>query len=208
MKPNSLENLLKQDAPQPDPAARVAARRAALAEFARTNPQTANDKANDVTPKPRNPLQGLLGLLRLSSQTRGSDTMPWYMRRGALSGAAGVCIAVIGSVLVWTTLQHDPDVAELSSPVAAPTAAAAPPAQETAAPRGAAAPTEATSAATQDAAVDTQQRLDDANRNAGSDAGLRAAEGDKRSNDLMNTQARQAEQSRPADAASRAAQLQ
>ena len=31
MKPNSLENLLKQDAPQPDPAARVAARRAALA---------------------------------------------------------------------------------------------------------------------------------------------------------------------------------
>src|ERR1044072_1691663 len=128
MKPNSLENLLKQDAPQPDPAARVAARRAALAEFARTNPQTANDKANDVTPKPRNPLQGLLGLLRISSQTRGSDTMPWYMRRGALSGAAGVCIAVIGSVLVWTTLQHDPDVVELNSPVPPPTAPL-PPAQ-------------------------------------------------------------------------------
>src|SRR5262245_3321555 len=106
MKPNSLENLLKQDAPKPDPAARVAARRAALAEFARVNPQTANDAAA----KPRTALQGLLGLLRLSSQTRGSDTMPWYMRRGALSGAAGICIAVVGSMVVWTTLQHDPDV--------------------------------------------------------------------------------------------------
>jgi Ca-activated chloride channel family protein len=197
MKPNSLENLLKQDAPQPDPAARVAARRAALAEFARTNPQTANDKANDVAAKPRNTLQGLLGLLRLSSQTRGSDTMPWYMRRGALSGAAGVCVAVIGSVLVWTTLQHDPDVVELKSPVAAPTAAGGPPAQETAATPGSAAPTEATSTAAQNAAVDTQQRLDDANRDAGADAGLRAAEGDKRRNELMNAQARQAPELEP-----------
>jgi len=76
MKPNSLENLLRQEAQKPDQAARVAALRAALAEFARVHPQTGNDAA----PKSHSVLQGLLGRLRLSLQTRRSDTMPWYTR--------------------------------------------------------------------------------------------------------------------------------
>ena len=45
MKPNSLEKLLQQEAPPPDPAARLAARRAALAEFARVQPASARRRA-------------------------------------------------------------------------------------------------------------------------------------------------------------------
>src|SRR5688572_24979258 len=117
MKPNSLENLLKQEAPQPDPAARVAARRAALAEFARIHPQTANDAAT----RPRSRLQALLGLLRLSreSQSRGSDTMPWYSRRGLVGGAASIFVAVIGAAVVWDTVRQ-PAVTELNRPLAVP----------------------------------------------------------------------------------------
>ncbi len=207
MKPNSLENLLKQDAPKPDPAARVAARRAALAEFARVSPATAHP-ANDSAAKPRNALQGLLGLLRLSPQTRGSDIMPWYMRRGPVSGAAGICIAVIGSAVVWNTLQREPGVTELSAPAAAPTGAESRPAQESYA-----APETATSAEpgpSHDARVtpapesaSDEPRPEDARRDAERRAARQDAEAEQRQV-LANANA----QARQAEAASRAAQLQ
>ena len=156
MKPNSLENLLKQEAPQAEPAARLAARRAALAEFARVHSQTANDAA----PKPRSLLQGLLGRLRLSRgpQPRGSDTMPWYARRVLIGGAASVFVAVIGTAVVWQTLRQDPEVRELSAaPTSTPATSESRPAPEAAAPAIAAGPE---AAAQEDAVRDTKQRVE------------------------------------------------
>jgi len=154
MKPNSLENLLKQEAPQADPAARVASRRAALAEFARVNPHTASDTA----PKPRSALQGLLGRLRLSLQTRRSDAMPWYSRRALIGGAASVFVAVLGTAVVWDTLRKDPDVAALSAaPTPTPATSESRPAPEAAAPTVASGPE---AAAQEDSGRDTKQRLE------------------------------------------------
>ena len=178
MKPNSLENLLKQDAPQPDPAARVAARRAALAEFARIHPQTANDTAS----KPRSKLQALLGLLRLSSQTRGSDTMPWYSRRGLVGGAASIFVAVIGSAVVWETLRQDPQVTELNRPAAAPPPSETRPVPEPAALDGAKA--ESTAAPDQrgrDAGRRAEAQTTTANEREDKSAGAKAQRAELRS---------------------------
>jgi len=120
MKPRSFEEMLKQDAAPPaDPAARRAARQAALAEFTRSNAQA----ANEALPPRRSAIQALLGMLRLSreSNSRGSDFMPWYSRRMLLGGAASVCLAVVGGMLVWKTQQLQPEVARLE-PAALPVA--------------------------------------------------------------------------------------
>jgi hypothetical protein len=117
MKQNSLEKLLQQDAPPPNPAARLAARRAALEEFARVMPATA-------APARRSRLQGLLGALRLSRNddtSHGRDSMPWYSRRLVIGGAASAFIAVFGFSLVWNTYKQDPQITELEAPVAART---------------------------------------------------------------------------------------
>ena len=79
MKPNSLEQLLQEQAPPPDPAARLAARRAALEEFARVQPPNAgagSGRAGRI-------FQGLLGRLRPSreEQSHGSTAMAWNSRR-------------------------------------------------------------------------------------------------------------------------------
>ena len=52
MNRHSLEKLLQQDAPPPDPAARLAARHAALAEFARLHAAPANEPRPIVGPLP------------------------------------------------------------------------------------------------------------------------------------------------------------
>jgi len=154
MKPNSLENLLRQEAQKPDQAARVAALRAALAEFARVHPQTGNDAA----PKSHSVLQGLLGRLRLSLQTRRTDTMPWYTRRALIGGAASVFVAVIGTAVVWDTLRKDSEVAELSAaPTSTPATSESRSAPEAVAPTVAAGPE---AAAQEDSDRDSKQRLE------------------------------------------------
>ena len=111
MKHNSLEKLLRQDAPPPNPAARLAARRAALDEFARLN-------ASSDRPAARGAIQGLLAAFRLSrNKTRGSEHMPWYSRRLLIGGAASVVIAMFGATLVWDAYQQDPRIAQISAPV-------------------------------------------------------------------------------------------
>src|SRR5262245_57038261 len=111
MKPNHLEELLKQDAPPPDPEARVAARRAALAEFARVHVTSAVEPAKPSTSF----FQGLLARLRLSRepQASGSDSMRWFNNRMWMGATASVCIALVGSVVVWNTMREDPRVAEV-----------------------------------------------------------------------------------------------
>ena len=136
--------------------------------------------------------------------------MPWYMRRGALSGAAGVCIAVIGSAVVWTTLQRQPGVTELAAPTAAPNAVERRPARDLpAAPERATSAEEGPSQSTQAAAA--QEAASDANRDMGREESGRvaalAAERGKYEIDA-NAQARATEQSRQAEAASRSAQRQ
>ncbi len=125
MKTNPLEKMLQQEAPPPDPAARLAARRAALAEFARVH----SSSATEHVPRRGGLLQALLGRLRLSRdpQSRGRDSMPWYTRRVLVGGAASVCIALVGVAMVWNTLRHQPEVTALK-PVAAVPAATEPPA--------------------------------------------------------------------------------
>jgi len=132
MKP--LEQMLQKDAVPPvDPAARRAARQAALAEFTRLNGVAANETAMP----PRSKFQALLGALRLSreSNSRGSDLMPWYSHRMLLGGAASVCLVIVGGTMVWKTQQLNPEVARLEPAAAAAAAAAvaAPPAPEPAA---------------------------------------------------------------------------
>ena len=103
MKPNSYETVLKETAsPAPDPQARLLAKRAALAEFARVNaehPPTVDTKTGFF--------QGLLGALRLSRerQSHGSDDMPWNTRSKMFAGAASVCLAVVGFAVVWPMIK-------------------------------------------------------------------------------------------------------
>src|SRR5262245_26870984 len=112
MKP--FEQMLKEDAaPVADPAARNAARQAALAEFKRLNAQA----ANETLPPRRSKFQALLGALRLSgeSNSRGREIMPWYSRRMLLGGAASVCLVIVGGTLVWKTQQSSPETVRLET---------------------------------------------------------------------------------------------
>jgi Ca-activated chloride channel homolog len=136
MNTHSFEKLLQQDAaPAPDQAARLAARQAALAEYARVHAAA----ANEPVARGRSLFQALSGALRLSRepQSRGSDVMPWYSRRMLLGGAASVCLLIVSGTLVWKTTSIHPELATLELPAAMPAAsseAATPPgpAQETA----------------------------------------------------------------------------
>jgi Ca-activated chloride channel family protein len=105
-----IEKLLEQDVPPaPDPKARLAARRAALEEFARVHAASPNV---DAAPR-RSRFQGLLEALRLSSQSQRRDVMPWYSRPMLIGGAASVCLAIVGGTLVWNMLRVQPQVARL-----------------------------------------------------------------------------------------------
>jgi Ca-activated chloride channel family protein len=110
MNSHPIEKLLQQDVPPPpDPAARRAARQAALAEFARVQAESATGSATSRW----SVFQALLGSLRLSS-TQRSDVMPWYSRRMLLGGAASVCLVVVGGALAWKTFQTNPVLNEIS----------------------------------------------------------------------------------------------
>ncbi len=119
MNTHSFEKLLQQDAPPaPDQAARLAARQAALAEYARVHAAAANEP---VVPR-SSIFQALSGALRLSRepQSRGRDVMPWYSRRMLLGGAASVCLLIVSGTLVWKTMKLYPEVARLEPQVPVP----------------------------------------------------------------------------------------
>ncbi len=146
MKPNSYENLLKETAaPPPDPQARLLAKRAALAEFARVN----GEQATPAQPK-AGFFQGLSDALRLSRERKshGSDVMGWNARSKMFAGAASVCLAVVGFAVVWPMIKDGnsarllekepaaftiPEPARPEVPASEPAAAAASTMDETAA---------------------------------------------------------------------------
>jgi len=135
MKQQSYETALKETAaPPPDPQARVLAKRAALAEFARV--QAAEPAATQLKP---GFFQGLLAALRPSreTQSRGSDVMRWNTKSRMLAGAASICVAVLGFVVVWPMVQNGEGARLLESTPAEsvtvePVRSEIPPASETA----------------------------------------------------------------------------
>ena len=123
MKPNSLEHLLQQQAPAPDPTARLAARRAALEEFQRV--QAAN--AGAAKPARKSWFQALSAWARPSrEQSHGSAIMAWNSRRMLLGGLASVCIALFGSLLVWNVKQQQPELTALPGAASSTPTAGAP----------------------------------------------------------------------------------
>ncbi len=95
MKQHSYETRLKETvAPQPDPEARLRAKRAALVAF---------KHANAATPARPGFVQTLLGVLR-PARTHGGDALGWPTR-SLFAGAAGVCVAVIGLALIWPMIR-------------------------------------------------------------------------------------------------------
>ncbi|MDF3020538.1 MAG: von Willebrand factor, type [Steroidobacteraceae bacterium] len=112
MKDPGIENFLKNlKAPSPDPAARLRAKRTALAEFERGHAANQEIKLPAEAP---GPFQALLKKLRLSREedSHGSSSMKWYMNRGFLAGAAGLCVVALG--LTWVLPNLDPYTRELT----------------------------------------------------------------------------------------------
>jgi Ca-activated chloride channel family protein len=99
---DKLETTLKNlQAPAPDPAARLRAKRAALAEFERVQ------AANQARIGRAGLLQVLWRWLRPSrEQSHGSASMKWFSNRGLLAGAAGVCVLAIGVAIVLPNYQR------------------------------------------------------------------------------------------------------
>jgi Ca-activated chloride channel family protein len=94
------KTLARLQAPAPDPQARLRAKHAALAEFARAH------AANQ--PHLQGRFQALWRRLRPSPETNsGSSSMNWLMNRGLMAGAAGVCVLALGVALVWPNLSRD-----------------------------------------------------------------------------------------------------
>jgi Ca-activated chloride channel family protein len=109
---STLKNL---QPPAPDPQARMRAKRAALAEFARVQAATALPGATAANAAPNKLRQALARWLRLSRDTtHGSTSMKLFANRGLLAGAAGVGVLAIGLATVLPNLERYD--AELSGP--------------------------------------------------------------------------------------------
>ena len=99
MKEHSIESTLSEvKAPTPDPQARLRAKRAALAEFARVHAastENGNTSAADS--------QGLWNALRLfrDGSTHGRTSMTWFVSRNLFAGVASVCVVGLGIAMVW-----------------------------------------------------------------------------------------------------------
>jgi Ca-activated chloride channel family protein len=98
MNDKSIEaRLARVTAPDPDPEARLRAKRAALEEFARVHAAS----QNAATPSESQP-KGLWGALRLfrDDSSHGSTSMAWFVRRNLFAGVAGACVVGLGIVMV------------------------------------------------------------------------------------------------------------
>jgi Ca-activated chloride channel family protein len=135
MKEDEVAVALKRlQAPAPDPEARLRAKRAAMAEFARTQSGNAGRIAPAAATS-NNVFQALWRRLRPSrDDNHGSTAMNWTRNRGLMAGAAGVCVVALGLTLVWPNLTRDiADVGGAQTLEATvghpPSAASGPPAQ-------------------------------------------------------------------------------
>jgi Ca-activated chloride channel family protein len=107
MNENSIEaKLARVTAPAPDPAARLEAKRAALAEFARVH--AANRQSGETSAAPSKGLWDALRLFRIDS-SNGRDSMNWFVRRNLFAGAAGACVLALGLAVVWPTFTRNGD---------------------------------------------------------------------------------------------------
>jgi len=123
VKEHSIEaQLAAMDPPPADPDARSAATRAALAEFARVH--AANE--TPAVPKPSG-FKALLAILRptRADQQHGRPPMNWATRNAWYAGAASVCVATLGLMIVWPMLSHrETLLLPTTTPVAQPPKAA------------------------------------------------------------------------------------
>jgi Ca-activated chloride channel family protein len=103
MNENSPEARLgRMTAPPPDPMARLLAKRAALAEFARA--QAANDDASHTSSQASDARQ------RLSRQEgRGRSAMNWLVPRGWSGAFASLCMVALGASLMWPMISRQID---------------------------------------------------------------------------------------------------
>jgi Ca-activated chloride channel family protein len=99
---SSEARLARMTAPPPDPAARVLAKRAALAEFARVH--AANEESSPAAS------QASDAPARLSRQEgRGRFAMNWLVPRGWSGAFASLCVVALGAALFWPMISRQVD---------------------------------------------------------------------------------------------------
>lgn len=91
------EKLARMTAPPPRPAARLAAKRAALEEFERVQAVRA---PLPVAAAPDAP-QGFWSRFRLSRTNNGSTGMRWVVSRAAFGGVASACVVAFATAIMW-----------------------------------------------------------------------------------------------------------
>jgi Ca-activated chloride channel family protein len=107
-------------APEPGPEAKLRAKRAALAEFARSQAANQPQIAPDAR-VPNNLFQVLWHRLRPSrDNSHGSGSMNRFVNRGLFAGAAGVCVVALGITMVWPNLSRDVTDVGREQPVETP----------------------------------------------------------------------------------------
>jgi Ca-activated chloride channel homolog len=107
MSERSFETELARLAPPaPDPAARLSAKRAALAEFARVHTHAPEEEG---APRKQNAFKAFLTALRLTreEQQHGRTPMSISTRNTLFGSAATLSVAVLGVALMWPTIRRD-----------------------------------------------------------------------------------------------------
>jgi Ca-activated chloride channel homolog len=109
MKDSELSAAFKRlQPPVPDPQARLRAKRAAMAEFARAQAAQAANESLQASRTKQRPSRGT---------SSGSGSMKWFLNRGWLASAAGVCVVALGLTMVWPNLSRDvTDVGRIVEP--------------------------------------------------------------------------------------------
>lgn len=107
-----IEKLARMSAPPPRPAARLAAKRAALEEFERAQAARAPQPA----PAP-DASQGFWSLLRLSRTKDRSTGMKWVVSRAAFGGLASACVVAFSAAILWPMFvnRNLPELAPMAS---------------------------------------------------------------------------------------------
>ena len=101
MKDSLAEQLKKIEAPAPGAEARAAARRAALAEFARVQETRSDSPVRS---------QGSWSWLRLSRTNNGSPQMKWVVSRAMFGGVASLGITVFAVAVLWPMFRNSPEL--------------------------------------------------------------------------------------------------
>jgi Ca-activated chloride channel homolog len=89
-------------APTPDPQARLRAKRAAMAEYARMHASASQSEQTYAAAS-----QGLWNALRLfrDGSSHGRTSMTWFVSRNVFAGAASVCVVGLGIAMVWPVFE-------------------------------------------------------------------------------------------------------